>query len=113
MKNRWHTVAGKGGLGGSHAGPGCCGDKVVKGVVGDVPRNASSLHQSGHCGPWITLGGVEYLITDPDADVVFPLGKQHLNLGKLFRLAVRLHCCSHGVLEKLKEDVVEVGRGVD
>jgi len=89
------AIAGKGGLGGSHTRPGCCGDEVVKSVVCDVPGNASSL------------------VTDPDADVVFPLGKQHLNLGKLFRLAVGLYCCSHGVLEKLKEDVVEVGRGVD
>ena len=59
----------------------------MKGVVGDVSRNASSLHQSAQCGPWVTLDGEEYLVTDPDADVVFPLGKQHLNLGKLFRLA--------------------------
>ena len=85
----------------------------MKGVVCDVPRNASSLQQSGHCVPQITLGGVEYLVTDPDADIVFPLGEQHLNLGKLFRLAVGLHCCSHGVLEKFEEDVVKVGRGVD
>ena len=86
----------------------------MKCVVCDVPRNASSLHQSDHCGPWITLGAESiYLVTDPDADIVFSLGKQHLDFGKLFRLAVGLHCCSHRVLEKLKEDVVEVGRGVD
>jgi len=94
-KGQTIAIAGKGCLGGSHAGSGCGGDEVVKCVVCDVPRNSSSL------------------VTDPNADVVFPLGKQHLDLGKLFRLAVGLHCCSHGVLEKLKEDVVEMGRGVD
>merc|ERR1719180_565746 len=88
------AIACKGSLGRSHAGPGSCGDEVVESVVCDVPGDASSL------------------VTDPDADIVFPLGKQHLNFWKLFRLAVRFNCRSHRVLEKLKEDVVEVGRGV-
>jgi len=94
-KGQTIAITGERGLGGSHAWSGCGGDEIVKSVVCDVPRNTSSL------------------VTDPDADIVFPLGKQHLDFGKLFCLAVGLHCGSHGVLEKLKEDVVEVGRGVD
>merc|ERR1719180_5599 len=88
------AIACKGSFGRSHAGSWSCGDEVVERVVCDVPGDASSL------------------VADPDADIMFPLGEQHLDFWKLFRLAVRFNCRSHRVLEKLKEDVVEVGRGV-
>ena len=66
----------------------------MEGGVGDVPGDAPAL------------------VADPDADVLRPLGEQHLHGGQLRRAGVRLHRSAHRVLEQLEQDVVEVGRGV-
>ena len=52
-----------------------------------------------------------YLITDSNADIMISLSDQHLHRGELRDLVV-LHRGAHRVLEQLKHDVVEVGRGI-
>mgnify|MGYP001218501745 CR=1 FL=1 len=54
-----------------------------------------------------------YLVTDSDADIMFPFGEENLDAGKVAgRRPVRFYRGSHRVFKQLEEDVVEVGRRV-
>ena len=58
-------------------------------------------------------GDAAALVADADADVVLPLGDEHVDVRQVEGAALaRLHDGAHGVLEELEEDVVEVLRRV-
>ena len=70
------------------------GDEVVEGCVGDVPGDAPALD------------------ADPGAEILLPLGRQHLYLGQLCCAGMLLHQSMHRVLEQLEENVVDLRGGV-
>ena len=77
-------------------------------LVGDVPWYSSALEKRPYnVDSWYFFSN---LVGDSDGHIVLALGYQDLYLRQISgTFAVLLHRGPHGILEKFKQDVIQVG----